>query len=226
MNCLPTTGNVVGLRQSLKALALLFVATSFVEAQERPEQPKVSENPQPVIKPDKLDPPATFVGKLECIDGNSINLLDPNDIGTVVIFISTDCPIGNSYQPLLEQFRSQWSQQKLQLIMIHGNPQVTKQQALLHAKDYNIRWPITLDPQQKIAKLLQARNIPEAFLLDWKGNIVYRGRIDDQYSALGKKRPEPTTNDLNDAVDCLLNGKPIKNRETKAVGCVIRYANP
>ncbi|MFO0942676.1 MAG: redoxin domain-containing protein [Pirellulales bacterium] len=163
--------------------------------------------------------------QVEMIDGQAIDLRSTKFKGTIVVFISTDCPIANSYQPLLEQFRGEWSQRELQMVMIHGNPEVNIDHAKQHAKEYGIHWSVAIDPQQRIAKSLQAKNIPEAFVLDASGSVVYRGRIDDQYSALGKKRPEPTSRDLKDAVENLLAGKPVAFRETKAVGCVIRYAN-
>lgn len=214
-------------RQAFVSFVVLLLATTSIRAQEKIPNASATDNLASVAKLDQVDSVAKvdLAIALESIEGNSIQLFNTNNVGTVVLFISTDCPIGNSYQPLLEQLRSQWSQHKLQLVMIHGNPEVTKDQALQHAKEYNVRWPVVLDPQQKIAKLLQAKNIPESFVLDKEGNVVYRGRIDDQYSTLGKKRPAPTTNDLRDAVNCLLNSKPIAIRETKAVGCVIRYAN-
>lgn len=226
MYCKDTTGQAARSRLAAVVILFLLFASTLATAQQVVGQTTI-DKPNSFTMPDELDwtKKATLAAKLQCIDGNSIELLSPNRIGSVVVFISTDCPIGNSYQPLLEQFRSQWAPQKLQLVMVHGHPEVTMEQAVQHAKEYRIRWPIALDPQQELAKRLQAKNIPEAFVLDRQGDVLYRGRIDDQYSALGRKRPEPTTNDLKDAVDCLLNGQPIANRETKAVGCVIRYAN-
>jgi len=51
--------------------------------------------------------------------------------------------------------------------------------------------------------------------------VVYHGRIDDRIVALGKRRVEPTTRDLREALDAMLEGKPVPTPVTKAVGCYL-----
>ena len=58
---------------------------------------------------------------------------------------------------------------------------------------------------------------PEVFLLDADRVIRYHGRIDDQYG-IGFRRDKPTRNDLEQALDELLAGKPITTAETEVVG--------
>lgn len=161
---------------------------------------------------------------LQDIDGRKLDLNDKDYKGTVLVFISTDCPVANSYQPKLSRLRKEFSGSILQFVMVHGNPQTTIDQARKHQQEYQIEWPVVLDSDQRVALELKAKNIPEAFLLDSKGTIVYRGRIDDQYAALGKKRVAPTEHNLSDAIRAFLKGQPIPQKETQAVGCVIRYS--
>jgi hypothetical protein len=54
------------------------------------------------------------------------------------------------------------------------------------------------------------------------GELLYRGRIDDGYAALGKKRAVVTEHDLRDALDAIAAGKPVKKAKTKAIGCLIQ----
>ncbi len=159
------------------------------------------------------------------IQGRKFTLNNQDYVGTVVVFISTDCPVANSYQPELRKLAKKFSASNLQMVMVHGNPQTTIEQARKHQQDYQVDWPVVLDADQRIAMRLRAKNIPEAFLLDANGTILYRGRIDDQYAALGKKRPIPTEHNLADAITAYLNGQPIPQKETQAVGCVIRYSD-
>ena len=51
--------------------------------------------------------------------------------------------------------------------------------------------------------------------------VLYRGRIDDRYVAFGVERPKATTHDLEDALTAAIAGKPIANRETRAIGCIL-----
>jgi hypothetical protein len=48
---------------------------------------------------------------------------------------------------------------------------------------------------------------------------MYRGRIDDRYSIQGKRRDNPTTHELIDALEAVLAGKVPAVRESKAFGC-------
>jgi hypothetical protein len=50
---------------------------------------------------------------------------------------------------------------------------------------------------------------------------VYRGRIDDRHVDFGRSRPEATTHDLDHALDELLDGHPVSNPRTRAIGCYI-----
>ena len=63
---------------------------------------------------------------------------------------------------------------------------------------------------------------PEAVVFGKSGEILYRGRIDDNYAAFGKKRALATHHDLANALDAIAAGRPIKQKETKAIGCLIQ----
>jgi hypothetical protein len=62
---------------------------------------------------------------------------------------------------------------------------------------------------------------PEAAVLAPDGKVVYRGRIDDRYADYGKRRPEPTQRDLRDALDAVLENKPVRAPTTKVIGCYL-----
>ena len=49
----------------------------------------------------------------------------------------------------------------------------------------------------------------------------YRVRISNLYADLGKARSTATKNDLRDAINATLEGQPIAEPVTKAVGCYI-----
>ena len=66
-----------------------------------------------------------------------------------------------------------------------------------------------------------ASTTPEAAIISPSGQVLYRGRIDNVYAGLGKRRPAATERDLRKALDEVLSGKPVSTRETKAIGCYI-----
>ena len=62
---------------------------------------------------------------------------------------------------------------------------------------------------------------PEAALVVRGGELAYRGRIDNWYGDLGRKRPRPTRFELRDALDAVLAGRPVLVPRAEAVGCFI-----
>jgi hypothetical protein len=62
---------------------------------------------------------------------------------------------------------------------------------------------------------------PEAAILTPEGKIAYRGRIDDRYVELGKRRIAPTRRDVREALTALLAGQPVKGPRTRAIGCPV-----
>lgn len=165
--------------------------------------------------------PETFTD----IQGTPHAILHPPAKGiSVVIFITTDCPVANSYQPTLSRLSKQFGDLGVSFFLVHPSNRISTEAASKHAKEFNIQLPIVLDPAQIIARRLNAKVTPEAFVIDEDGKTVYRGRIDDLYAGFGKKRREPTRHDLRDAISQSLAGQPIASPRTDAIGCIITYA--
>ena len=54
-----------------------------------------------------------------------------------------------------------------------------------------------------------------------KAKILYKGRIDDSYARVGKRRRVTTGTELNDVLEAIKNNQPILTNNTPAVGCFI-----
>lgn len=137
------------------------------------------------------------------------------------VFLTTDCPIANGYAPalvaLFEDYR-----EEVALRLWHVDPDVTPATALEHARTYGLEaLPIGFDREHELVSRFGIRVTPEVALVDGDGRLLYRGRIDDGYAALGQKRPQPTRHDLRLAVDAALAGEPIQLARTDAVGCYV-----
>ena len=144
--------------------------------------------------------------------------------GFVLVFITTDCPISNYYQPLLGRLHERYQKQGVPFFLCHASKDVLVKEVKKHQQEFRVRVPIVIDQDQRIARRLAAKVTPEAFLIDADGKVVYRGRIDDLYADFGKRRRQARTHDLRDAIDALLAGKPIRTPQTKPVGCFISYS--
>lgn len=90
-----------------------------------------------------------------------------------------------------------------------------------HARDYAFGCPALLDPAHALARAAGATVSPEAAVFSAKGELLYRGRIDDRAASLGVHRAEPRQRDLRAALDAILAGKAVRERFTKAIGCYL-----
>jgi hypothetical protein len=141
----------------------------------------------------------------------------------VVVFIGTECPVNNFFMPRLGELYRTYSPKGIAFLGINANVHDTPTRLAAHAKAHAIPFPVLKDTANVVADDFGAKRTPEAFLLDPKGRIVYRGRIDDQFG-VGFKRKAPIRRDLQSALDELLAGKAITTPTTEASGCLIARA--
>ncbi len=138
----------------------------------------------------------------------------------VLIFLSTECPISNSYSKTLGTLYTKLqNNNKVEFFGVIADPTTTRKVAAKHAAKYKLNFPILFDSSTQLASALKVKTVPEAFVIDPKGHIAYRGKIDDAYGDIGRRRPTTQTHYLADAVIALLSNKPVKISKTKAIGC-------
>jgi peroxiredoxin len=153
-------------------------------------------------------------------DGKQHSLTEWKDQKAVVlIFLGTECPVSNSYAPEYTRLEKAFRETGVRFFGVHPDPDVTAQAAADHAKEYHLTFSILLDPTQVLAKQTGVAVTPEAVVLSPKGQVLYRGRIDDRYQLDGKRKDEAQTKDLEAALAAVVAGKTPPTRETKAYGC-------
>jgi hypothetical protein len=86
--------------------------------------------------------------------------------------------------------------------------------------------PRALDPGQALIKHTGATVTPQAAVLSAEGKLLYLGRIDNRVEDFGKTRPRATENDVRNALDAVLSGKPVAHATTKSIGCAIPGKTP
>jgi thiol-disulfide isomerase/thioredoxin len=139
----------------------------------------------------------------------------------VLFFIWSECPASNGYAPELARLFKEYADKGVKFYGVHSDPDITAEQALAHAKEYQLPFPVLLDPTQNLARQTGAKRNPTAVILSPEGKVLYRGRIDDSYVSLGKKRAEPTRRDTQDALALIASGKIPAFVETEVIGCLI-----
>ena len=164
---------------------------------------------------------------LENIDGKMVSLADFNEAkGFIVVFTCNTCPYAVAYEDRIEALNKKYASQGYPVIAIMPNntnvkPGDNMDAMKARAKEKGFTFPYLMDKGQKIYPQYGATKTPHIYILEKtkKGNEVkYIGGIDDNY----KDASMVTTKYVEDAVDSLIAGKEIKQKETRAIGCSIK----
>ena len=145
---------------------------------------------------------------------------------TVLLFLTHDCPISNAYAPEINRIVADYSARKVAFFLVFVEADLTPAGAKKHAEEFGFKATALLDPKHELVKLAQATVTPEAAVFSPEGKLLYRGRVDDLFADIGKRRQSPTTRELRDALNAALAGKAIAVPATKAVGCFIEPVKP
>lgn len=137
----------------------------------------------------------------------------------VLVFITSDCPIANSYAPEIQKIADEFAPHGIRFFLIHVDPDITRDQAKHHAEQFGYRIPILIDHEHVLVRRTGVTITPEVAVLTGDGRMPYRGRIDDLYPDLGTKRRAPRRRDLRRALEELLAGRPVTVARSQAVGC-------
>ena len=154
------------------------------------------------------------------LDGVAHHPLGPDKkLASVLLFFWHDCPVSNSYAPEMNRIYGSYTNFAFYIVQV--DPDLTPAAAREHAREYDLKAPVLLDPHHRLVKLAGATVTPQAVVMGKNGEVLYSGRIDDLYTALGKKRATATQHDLREALDAITARKPLKKRTTTAIGCFI-----
>lgn len=168
------------------------------------------------------DEPADAELTLADIHGGEHHPLDLADgKPNVFIFITTDCPVSNAYAPEYNRLQADLSAEGVDLYLVQADRYMTAERATKHAADYQLTATVLLDPKQRLVRYTGARTTPECAVVAPDGKVAYLGRVNNLYEDFGVKRRTVTKNDLRDAVDAVLAGKPVAEPRIEVIGCAI-----
>lgn len=133
----------------------------------------------------------------------------------VVTFMATGCPLARLYAGRVSELAARYPQ--IQFRGVSANAHDSDADVVTFAAAHQLRF--AKDPQSILR--LGATRSPEVFLLV-DGEVVYQGRIDDQYTP-GTNRSRPTRHDLEEAIKEVLAHKRVTIAKTPATGCRITH---
>lgn len=165
--------------------------------------------------------------KLKNVDGKMVSLSDYQDAkGFIVTFTCNTCPFAVAYEDRIIALDKKYTPKGYPVIAIMpNNPDIKEgdsfQAMQERAELKGFTFPYLMDEKQEVFPQFGATKTPHMYVLQKtpKGHIVkYIGAIDDNY----KDASAVNTKYVENAVDALLEGKEIKQSETKAIGCSIK----
>ena len=159
---------------------------------------------------------------LRDIDGKILgNLLDSENRASVLFFVTNDCPISNQFAPEIQRICGAYSEGGFQCYLVYVDPDLTAPLIRQHLEEFGHESPAILDNRHRLVEFAGATITPEVCVFSPKGEILYRGRINNFYERLGRPRRNVTEHDLRSALDRIRDGLPISPARTQAIGCFI-----
>lgn len=156
------------------------------------------------------------------IDGQPHSLASlRGENGTLLIFISTQCPYSNAYNERMEALHQEYSGRGVRVVGINPNRTEPVPEVRNHARERGLTFVVLKDDGNRIADYLGASVTPEAYLLDTGNVLRYQGRLDANH-----REAELNSNELRAALDALLGGRQIAQTGKKAFGCTIKRVSP
>jgi len=163
------------------------------------------------------DIPAVMGEKQATLD---LNNLAKDDV-VVLVFLANHCPVVTAYEDRVIDFANDYNGKGVKVVAVcvdvmnegdklPGIKQRVKEKAYPFVYGY--------DDSQEIGKAYGATNTPQFVVIDKDKTIRYTGAMDDN-----QNENRVTKKYLRDAVDAVLKGDSPEVKETKAVGCGIRY---
>lgn len=144
---------------------------------------------------------------------------------TVIMFICNHCPYVIHIHDTLLKVASHYQKKGIQFIAINSNdvkkyPDDSPEKMKKLAQQSGFSFPYLFDETQNVAKAYDAACTPDFFIFDKHLHCVYRGRFDE--SSPGRNTPV-TGEDLTNALDAILAGKPVNAQQKPSMGCNIKW---
>jgi len=163
---------------------------------------------------------------LDTVSGNLLTLKNvKGEKATVVMFICNHCPFVIHVNEALVALANKYQEKGISFVAISSNdienyPQDAPDKMTLHAKTENYPFPYLFDETQEIAKAYDAACTPDFYVFDAQLSLVYRGQLDSSRPSNGIP---VTGDDLQNALDCILQNKENKTIQKPSIGCNIKW---
>lgn len=159
------------------------------------------------------------------VDGRTISRGDFASHPLLVMFICNHCPFVKHIADELARLGAEYSARGVAIVAINSNdpsthPDDSPERMVHEAESRGYVFPYLFDEDQEIAKAYRAACTPDFFLFDAAHRLVYRGQLDDSRP---KSDIPVTGRDLRAALDAVLAGQPVAEKQRASLGCNIKW---
>lgn len=158
---------------------------------------------------------------LETLKGESVSLGEIGKKGSVLFFLSPECPLCENYSLNINQLTQEINFENVILYGVFPGTYYSRSQIKAYKIKYEMEIPFLLDPHYNLTHSLGATVTPEVFVFNKNYELIYQGAIDNWMVSLGKKRTVVTEHYLSEALSALINDHFPDKQKTKPIGCYI-----
>jgi peroxiredoxin len=146
---------------------------------------------------------------------------------TVYVFLHDECVISQFFTPELTRLYDKYRSKGVGFIGYFPNPAASTEKMSGFAEAYHLDFPLAQDLNKAMARKMGVTITPEVAVWDHRDDqLIYRGRIDDSYVRVGKRKLHPQHFDLQETIDAWLSGQyPQTLVQTQAIGCFINFTD-
>ena len=161
-------------------------------------------------------------------DEKMVSMADfPDTEGFIVIVSCNTCPWVHRYEQRIIDLHNKFASKGYPVIAINPNdvnrsPGDSFEAMQARAEEKQFPFTYLHDQTQEIAEAFGATYTPEVYVIEKtdQGLILkYHGAIDDS----PRSAEEVEEKFVEEAIDSLLSGKPVKRSRAKGIGCSVKY---
>jgi len=181
------------MRQTLLLLIGLLISASL-HAQDRPH-----------VKPPRVE----------------FSDIEEEPVATVWVFLNTTCPVSIVEAPYIKALRDTFGDKGVRFVGVFSGEYTDTSEIEDFLLKYHLTMPILYDKDLLAANSLGADVTPQVVIVLPDESVVYKGRINNLFERIGKRRDHVTSNDARDVLQSIADRKIPPFRSTDAVGCFI-----
>lgn len=155
-----------------------------------------------------------------CLVGSSFSQ-DSVKKPIVYFFLLEECVICQSYSLKMIELHNEFNSD-FDFVAVFPNFISKPKNIQKFIADYHIPFQYKTDYYKSLVNKFEVKVTPEIVIYDeGKNEILYKGRIDNEFFDIGKRRRSGITDDLKNALMQIKRGEKVDPKFTDAIGCII-----